>query len=216
METERTGRDGDDTPEPLAGDAHRSRLPSWLVPASLPEALAVGGGLAYGVVYIACSLFYSPLGIAPSEVGLGYVEIVAQSATYLAIFAVVGAGFLWLATRLDESIRREPLSRLVGLMVLLTLVFVWSHAFIDRARVQDGKHPLRLSLVGLKLLPWSNVEIARVQWTDATTDPSLPGCVIRMGAADGTEVLYDPSAHATLRIPQDAVAVTIEPRTDEC
>jgi len=209
VESERTGRDGD------AERTQRSRLPAWLVPASLPEALAVAGGIAYGVVYIACSLFYGPLGIAPSEVGLGYVEIVAQAATYLAIFAVTGAAFFWLGASISEEIRREPVKFLV-VMIPLVLLWVWGHAFVDRGRVQDGKAPARISVFGLRLLPWSNVQVARVEWTDTDKTPSLPRCVLRMGAAEGTEVLYDPVAHTALRVPQQDVVVTIEPRTDKC
>jgi hypothetical protein len=196
----------------------RFTAPSWVIPRSLPEGLALAGALGYGATYLACALFYGPLGIEPADVGLGYADILAQTAVYLATaFAfpvlILAVPMLVLpAARSRWSPAWPTLAwtlSVVGFLVANAIMFGW--AFIDRGRIQDGKPAAGV----LYLLPWSDSVVAQVSWTDAG-GPPLPRCVIRLGEAEGTEVLYDPKTSTTIRVPQSAVTVTIRPHSEGC
>src|SRR5215210_1110531 len=99
----------------------RSRIwpPRWLVPKTFTEAAALAAILAYGVTYFACVRFYSPLGVKPADVGLGYTDILAQAALYLAwiIGLAVLVGYLGvktLASWRDVSVDDFPGLKLKG------------------------------------------------------------------------------------------------------
>lgn len=193
-------------------------VPSWLTPRSLPEGLALAGALGYGITYFACALFYGPLGIEPADVGLGYADLLAQTAVYLATafaFPVLILAVPILVVPAARS-RWSPASTtlawtlaVAGFLVVNVLLVGW--AFIDRSRIEDGKPAAGV----LYLLPWSDSVVAHVSWTDADR-PALPACVIRLGEAEGTEVLYDPTTSRTIRVPQSAVTVTIHPHSGGC
>ena len=68
------------SPEPAAEP--KSTEPAAWTPKSVAELLAITSLFAYGVTYLACVLFYGPLGAEPSDVGLGYAEILAQAAVF--------------------------------------------------------------------------------------------------------------------------------------
>jgi hypothetical protein len=194
------------------------KAPSWFIPRSLPEGLALAAALGYGVTYFACALFYGPLGIEPADVGLGYADLLAQTAVYLATaFAfpvlILAVPMLVLpAARARWSAAWPTLAwtlAVVGFLVVNLLLLGW--AFIDRGRIEDGKPAAGV----LYLLPWSDSVVAHVAWTEGG-GPALPTCVIRLGDAEGTEVLYDPSSSRTIRVPQSAVTVTIRPHSGGC
>jgi hypothetical protein len=56
--------------------------------AALPALVGLAGALAYGALNVAATIFYEALGVTPSDVGLGYGELLARVAV---IGAVVGA-----------------------------------------------------------------------------------------------------------------------------
>jgi hypothetical protein len=66
------------------------------------------------------------------------------------------------------------------------------------------------------LLPWDDAETATVRWTAAGNVLPLPTCVIRLGEAVGVEILYDPDAKETLRLPQASIAVVIKAQSHGC
>jgi hypothetical protein len=85
---------------------------------------AVAGAVLYGVLRLANSFFYSPLGVKPEEVGLSRAEILAQSVTGLLIFlgaflvlfvVCLGVGILY-STFLGPPIRwiRDRIRRAFG------------------------------------------------------------------------------------------------------
>jgi hypothetical protein len=95
----------------------------------------------------------------------------------------------------------------------LVFIGLFGWMALDVRRIQDGKAAAGV----LFLLPWSESTVADVRWTDAGAHPAiLPHCVIRLGEAAGIEVLYDPSASTTLRVPQSSVAVVLRPRSATC
>src|SRR5690242_13321534 len=66
-----------------------TRSGQWLVRNPI-AALTVVGAVTYGLVRLAYSLFYSQLGLTPEDVGLGYQELLAQSAVSLIVLLVIG------------------------------------------------------------------------------------------------------------------------------
>jgi hypothetical protein len=222
----------------------------------MTEALALVGALGYGATYAACALFYGLLGgVEPADVGLGYAEILAQTAVFLVLAMATGAllvaflrvrpeprrmlvvGGLLVAAGLVawefvdkaavllvlaagagvflvafSSLEPEPWKALVGgTLVVFIGLFGW--LALDVRRIQDGKATAGV----LFLLPWSESTVADVRWTDAGANaPILPHCVIRLGEAAGTEVLFDPRTSNTLRVPQSSVAVVLRPRSATC
>lgn len=191
---------------------------SWLTPRTLPEALALAGVLGYGITYFACAVFYGPLGIEPADVGLGYADLLAQTAVYLAAAFAFPVLILAVPMLLVPRVRSRwspewPklawMLAVFGFLVVNLSLLGW--AFIDRGRIEDGKPAAGV----LYLLPWSDSVVAHVAWTDSG-GPALPACVIRLGEADGTEVLYDPKGSRTIRVPQSAVAVSIRPHSEGC
>jgi hypothetical protein len=238
---------------------------AWLVSRTFAELLSLAGAVTYGVTYYACVLFYTPFGVEPSDVGLGYGEVLAQAAAFLGFLAVVYLVSLYVGSSLGRMLdslwsggsasdvpsgapkqptprygsRRRPgrvqprdvnvepvpspappahpparlPPNLVFAGLLLIAVILVGAASVDRRSVQSGHGPA----VGLGLLPWGDTAVARVSWIDASSNlPRLPTCVIRLGEAAGTEVLYDPQTSRTLRLPQSSIVVQIRPRSEHC
>ena len=186
-----------------------------VAPKNLPEVLAVAGGLAYGVTYLSCALFYEPLGIEPADVGLGYADLLGQSAVYLAL--LVAGPALWFAYLAWHDRILKPglawaLISIIGFGGLFTII---TSGIAGSIEVRDGKEPW--DLFGLGLLPWSDTAVASVRWTGtAQSRPPLPRCVIRLGESAGTEVIYDPDTSTTLRLQQSSIAVRIRPNAEGC
>ena len=200
--------------DPPRTPASTLRPPAWLTPRNLPEGLALLGALGYGCTYFACVLFYGPLGVDPAEVGLGYAEIVGQTAVYLVFAFAVPACIIGIVGVLRQRARSKssgwsPPSRasvwralLAGVLVVNVGLSGW--AIIDRHQVRSGR-----STVGvLFLLPWSEATVGHLRWADASTPPErMPACVVRLGGTGGTDVLYDPVTKATMRVSQTSIVL---------
>jgi hypothetical protein len=116
-------------------------LGTWALENPLSAVTALGLCL-YGILRYVYARFYSPLGVKPEEVGLGYGEILAQSVTGLLLFsalmfllifigavlAIIGA-LVWggLLRRVRADIRRDWHWVLVFLAALIVL-FLWAEA----------------------------------------------------------------------------------------
>jgi hypothetical protein len=125
------------------------------------------------------------------------------------------------ATRLLASSQTERRARIFGTIIGLVCgaLTVFPALLLGAGAashdVKEGKAPGPVFL-GLHLSPWSTAQVARIEWTGASPGPSIPDCAIRLGATAGTEVLYDPQAHVTLRLPQASVATSVDPDATEC
>ena len=86
-------------------------IPDWLSPKLFAEILALAGALVYAVTYVACARFYSPLGIEPADVGLGYADMLSQAAVYLLCTLLLTGGplnsMLLLVTKRFDRGERE-------------------------------------------------------------------------------------------------------------
>src|SRR4051812_13661890 len=198
-------------------DAQTNPASSWLKQRSLTELLALAGVFAYGVTFLACVTFYGSFGVEPSDVGLGYTEMLAQAGVFLALFGAppLFATLVWRS----ENRRSRHYHLITGVGVIGPVVLVGFLSLYSAARaasrvVERGEVPPDI----LGLLPWDDVEIAGVRWLkDADAGRiALPRCVVRLGEASGTEVFYDPRGSRTIRIPQSAVVVTIRHQAERC
>src|SRR3954447_2764057 len=83
-------------PPAIAQETSASRLAALRAPekwlarnlSALPALFGLAGALAYGALSVASTIFYERLGVTPSDVGLGYGEMLVRVA---AIGAIVGA-----------------------------------------------------------------------------------------------------------------------------
>jgi hypothetical protein len=200
------------------------------MPRHVGETLALVSVVSYGVVYVVAAQFYGALGLKPAEVGLDYANLLAQTAVYLGLVCVPGVvgyalGFYlakahpkaaMLASSQTER-RARIFGTIIGLVCGALTVFpaLLLGAGAASDDVKEGRAPGPVFL-GLHLSPWSTAQVARIEWTGASPGPSIPDCAIRLGATAGTEVLYDPQAQVTLRLPQASVAASVDPDAKEC
>jgi hypothetical protein len=74
---------------------------------AIPAVLGVVGALSYGALNVAATTFYEPLGVTPSEVGLGYGELLARTAVVVAVLgAMAVAGFVFVGAAVHGLIGR--------------------------------------------------------------------------------------------------------------
>jgi hypothetical protein len=292
-------------------DRDGSGLRRWLEPGALSAAAALVGAVVFVVLNLACVVFYTPLGVEPGDVGLGYAQLIAQAA--LAVLAIVVIAlvitFAWtllLSTLLpglgplanyvvtlpdrifpnDQArekvvtlgaLIRNPdvrwtaaalvlaagLAALAGgtagglaliavgslravlgaahrrhagfhgvlaavtgpwrpalvfagvaaVAAAITVFFLVFFATTDRSRVQQGR--ATLSVFGLPM-PWS-ADVAEVRWVrEPSAGEPLPTCVIHLGAADGSVVVFDPAADQALRLPASSILVVTDPDRRSC
>jgi hypothetical protein len=117
--------------------------------------LAVLGLLLYGVLRVAYSRFYGELGLAPDDLGLGYLELLVQSAVgavgllvaYTVIAAVAVPLIVGFAYRQLEDLKAFPLSLFVALPGLSAIPFVSSLVTAWLARVVEHDGARRLAEV---------------------------------------------------------------------
>lgn len=99
--------------------------------------------------YFACVLFYGPFGVDPADVGLGYAEVLGQTAVYLVFAFGLPACVIGIVGVLRQRARSKspgwsPPSRasvwralLAGVLVVNLGLIGW--AIVDRARVRSGR-----------------------------------------------------------------------------
>ena len=107
--------------------------------------------------------------------------------------------------------------RVLAALILVAAGYMGLLAVGGANSVKKGERPFDF----LGLLPWSDTEVASVEWTARPPSgtaplPSLPRCVIRVGESSATERLYDSSAETLSRLPQAMVKVTARPSRDKC
>ena len=79
-----------------SGSEPRGSNPSLWVKNNPIPALTIAGLTVYGLLRLSAGLFYSRLGFAPEEVGLGYAQLLARSVYALALLSLVVC-VLWYA-----------------------------------------------------------------------------------------------------------------------
>ena len=90
---------------------------------ALPALVGLAGALAFAAINVASTIFYEPLGVTPSDVGLGYGELLARVAV---IVSIVGATALvaivlvslavWAVAGRLENVEGRRAKLLVGLL----------------------------------------------------------------------------------------------------
>jgi hypothetical protein len=182
----------------------------------------------YGVLTLLCSIVYDPIGVVPREVGLSWGAVLAQAGAAFAALLSLGVVY-WLAWLVlwqrsvgyggDERILRTISWLALVLIVLFTLgIFVYN-AKTARNDIREGRTPDLFMAVFSP--PW-RATVAEARW--AATKPqnvALPPCLLYLGQADGTVVLYqaasDPNKVGdTFRLPAASVIVVLQPEKQSC
>jgi hypothetical protein len=205
------------------------RLAERLIdPASV---LAITGLVAYVMLRAAYLRFYGEFGLAPDDLGLGYVELLTQSATALVVPIAYGLPLLALYvvftrsrgnTRPPADAAGRPRSWLTLAPVLLLIVvgaggFLVVHPASQDAQAVVAGNAVRPSkLLGVRLTSWG-AEAATLSWTTNKISPTLRplahSCLMYLGESDNTLFVYSPHAlgRRTFLIPAALAVVRIAP-----
>jgi hypothetical protein len=183
--------------------------------------LAVVGAILFGLLSLGAAVAYSPLGVRPNEIGLGSAALLTQSAIALVfVGAVLALGDLVLLYKAERARfmttprLRRLLPSLIPLLLFTVTGVVLIPAFAARSALEDGSKPKSLFLT---VNPWS-AEVAHVAWAheEPADAEGLPTCILYLGQADGTSVLYDGKTRQTWRIPSSELIVRAMPSLTEC
>jgi hypothetical protein len=233
-----TTREGGQGPGPVDRRHGRQRaLVAWVGANPLP-AVTLLGVVLYGVLRLSYLFFYLRLRTNPEEVGYGYTQILAQSATgglllvALVFFALLlSAGCLWGVKLVVRKLRRRdrrpnaalPVNRhaiqaslLRALAASLAIVIVGLPmiAWWQGGLAQRGQVVRNLYFVGVPYLPVLAVQAvpAQVSWIDPASNQQLDlgsrNCLMYLGEADGIAVFYDVSSHESLRLPASDLVIS--------
>lgn len=197
----------------------KGEMRGWLTYA-LP-ALTILGLAAYGLIGLAYDAFYGPLGISPDEVGINYVQTLAEGGAGLIFTFVFGAllsiALFWVRDRILAALGREPVlgSRRIwlGIGVIATVALLLSayiHASLRADDVRNGRSVVPEKLLGLITVVPLKAEPSQIIWLKNSAAPSTwtyGTCFMYLGNANGTSVFYAPQAQAVIRIPSGEVAV---------
>lgn len=196
-----------------------ARDPAGWSAAAAPIAAILGLVAAawFGLVSAGARLAYQPLGVQPREVGLDSAALLAQAAAPITAF-VVGAAVLaifWMIRFDDIRITPQRAPLIFGAICVSTwvlgacVVLVTSSA--TRKAFEDGKEPA--TTFGL----WP-AEIATLGWAGVPTasTSALPSCVLFLGSAGSTTVVYDYRHKQVIRIPSSGAILTVRRGKSKC
>lgn len=193
------------------------------------------GLLAYAGLYWGYNRFYSTIGLAPGDIGLGYNAILSSSALTLAI---VGIPLLFYLANDFVKILLWFAVVVYGITLLLSIHFTSipvgyressgfaSQAWFDlNARVNKsrddlyaGKRVDSVTLGGVTVFNYKAIPAtlrasgASTQQTPAEDDPARLPCVLYLGDKDSQLVIYDPLRHHVLRVPSSNFNVVLDSR----
>ncbi|SRR6266540_6704318 len=195
---------------------------------------ALFGVLVYALQSIAYDQFYGNLDIDPSDVGLGYSKVLAQSLR-LSILLFVGllvAGIPWLYARLflrsagslHEGKRRYRIASVASALIVICWIG-WLNA--DSAHdassaVKYGQPVIRtgrfFTIPNLRASPVVVKPVGIPKESPAITEldcdfnhipPSCSRIFLYMGRNDGIAVLYSVSKQRSIRVPESSVELQI-------
>ena len=184
-------RAGEGTPGLMQG------LWTYVIPAA-----SVIGILVYGMLRQLYATFYGSLGASPEEVGLGYSETLSLSGMAVLWVLVLPPAIVFLCARLIPSLREgahrhvRQIAPPLAVLLLVVGVAAMCWATWDAAgRAYDGRAVTSVNFGPVQVLGL-RAEPATVSWRSGATsaDPSIAPdtCLLYLGQANGTTVLYDP------------------------
>lgn len=186
-------------------------------------ALSALGLLVYGLLRQLYAHFYGSLGASPEEVGLGYSETLALSGIAVLWVLVLPPLLVLLVLSLVPRRRRgRPVHQWVRLLAppLAALLLVLGAGLLIRGtweatdRAYDGRAVTSVNIGALQVLGL-RAEPATVWWMASrqAEDPALASgeCLLYLGQANGTTVLYDPGPPTvrTIRVQTADVVVDV-------
>jgi hypothetical protein len=221
------------TPFAVAAGEHRPETEAKKRPslATITGVLALAGALWYGLQSLVAAWVYAPIGVHPRDIGLGSAALLSQAtigliALLLSLLIIMLIVALIWAVRSAEKKYKGATDSFAAFDAVLEVgitLFVWAVVWVfiaplvlfllaDHAResIQDGKRP---STFGFPTA-WP-AEVAFPQ-SIAPDGPTLPFCVLYLGQAEGTAVLYDAAQKRTLRIPASSIGLNIEHDLKSC
>lgn len=164
-----------------------------------PSGRAADVGLAVAVVAAAVAAWLADVSPAAVLVGVYVVAFAALLSRRVGTGAVTRVWLILVTT----SMMVAPILFAGGLIV---------NAFEDRGQLQRGERPDDFFL---DLQPPWEAEVVRVSWAESPGPrrPALPRCVLYLGKAEGTTILYDwgRGRPRTLRLPTSSLLIEVLP-----
>jgi hypothetical protein len=183
---------------------------TYVIPAA-----SVIGLLVYGMLRQLYATFYGSLGASPEEVGLGYSETLSLSGIAVLWIVVMPAGLAALVPSLRPGRPHYGVRILTSLLLLaLGAVLLYWATWSAAGRAYDGRAVTSVNVGPLQVLGL-RAEPATFWWRAGreAADPDLaPGtCVLYLGQANGTTVLYDPGPGIirTIRVQTSDVLIDV-------
>jgi len=197
--------------------------------------LALLGVILYVYLTVVYDHFYSVLHVEPSDVGLSYATTLSRSSGLIATVVAIVAGALFLLRWIRGSLRGigmaldlPSFAAVPTLALVAGVVLLWAGAPLLAYPITE---PTREASVAAKAVlagqPVAPVRLGPIALMDlraeaATVIPKgKPGDspavrdlakrrnLLYLGQADGTVVLFDPTAHQALRLPTDAALLRL-------
>jgi len=152
---------------------------------------------------------YGPPALLASSLVLAYVR--TRGLRRLRPDITAAAGALWRDGRAATRLWRAGFLVGLPLSAVLVLALVWFLAPAYAERVQEG------GSVGDWSTAW-RAQPAGVQWAhqSPTPDPLAARCIMYLGQANGTTVLYDVDTQSVVRVPTSEVTVVVRTGTERC
>lgn len=209
-----------DGPSPVDGKMSRQLHSLW---AYVIPAASIIGIVIYGMLRQLYAGFYGSLGASPEEVGFGYSETLSLSGVAMLWVLILPSACVLLALTAASRLRhgnptrdrvRQIAPSLIVVMLALGVVAIFWTTWDATSRAYSGRAVTAVNIGPIQLLGL-RAEPATVWWQSgrATEDPDLTSgtCLLYLGQANGTTVLYDPGSPTirTIRVETADVIVDV-------
>jgi hypothetical protein len=214
--------------------------------AHLTAILTVSGLILFVVLSMLYEYYYSLFGVAPSDVGIGYIETLTKSYGYVAMLAVTSVAIfalVWGVGKAAEGLQAEKAStgqqdnfmrRLARFPsrhpIVFTLVYVAVYGLFlgytllsttverDVSGLMRTGHPISpYKWCSLTMLDVRALEAKLGQGTDAALARAYEGHKLRyLGSANRLYVLYDATDHKTVRLSVEKTTLLTAPGEKSC
>ena len=183
--------------------------------------LLLFGLLQFGLLHLVVARFYDRFGLSPSDLGLGYLDLLTQAGVAEVLIVIASAGsamIAWYTTGGVPRVVRIAVACLVVVFMTTALERELIRAASKGAEQVVNGESIGQTLFGLnvQVLPMSG-EAATLSWTSQSISPALTvlerTCVIYLGEANGSSFVYSPYASrpGTYRFPTMSAAIRIAP-----
>jgi hypothetical protein len=191
---------------------------------SLPLVITVSGIILFACLSLIYTDYYRRFNLIPSDIGLGYVDVLSRSwgmlllVLLLLILTLPTYWYLRLLNRLmtgnPAAGAGVPIPQIIGLIIVASPVIFGIVRFNESistrvAHVKEGESasPIRWGPLTLLDIRADKATITHIEGKRLAIDPSHK--LLYLGQNAGSSILYDATAESVIRVPTDVVVVTV-------